>query len=249
MKRPLAPILLATVSVWGATLGGVSSRQGAWALEPVAPQPESATSEAGAATRPLAERMDDRRYRVGSAVVDLASRTVTVRGRVNMEEGLIELLACGPAGKTHESVLVLEVEAIHLQTALLLLGLEKGTGVKYQGDPASPTGDPVEVWVEWEESGTHRRHRGEDLVRNVRTGTPMEHTPWVFVGSRFLYGTFAAEVDQSYVTTYHDPNTILDNPLPTGGDDEVYGVNSDLVPPKGTAVVVTFHAARKKSAD
>ena len=49
---------------------------------------------------------------------------------------------------------------------------------------------------------------------------------------------FMASIGQSYITTYHDPDTIIDNPLSTGGDDTLYEVNKDIVPPVGTPVIV-----------
>lgn len=236
------------VSVIGVTWFGTfvyGEQLPAEATQPASPQ--SATASIGATTKPVAERIGEGRFRIGKATVDQSTKTVTVPGHINMEKGVIELLACGPRGKTHESVLVLDVEPIHLQTALLLLGLDTGAGVRYQGDPALPKGDPVEVWVEWEIKGEKNRHRGEDLVLNLEKNQPMKRTHWVFVGSAIIDGVFAAEIDQSYITTYHDPFTILDNPLSTGGDDTIYAVNSALVPSRGTPVKVTFRSLKESA--
>ena len=67
--------------------------------------------------------------------------------------------------------------------------------------------------------------------------------PWIFVGSRIHDGLFDAQVEGNIVTTYHDPATIIDNPLDSGGDDTVYGVNSRLVPRVGTPVTLTLRPA------
>jgi hypothetical protein len=154
----------------------------------------------------------------------------------------------------HESVLVLDIVPYHLQVALLLLGLEPGGGLEYQGDPRTPTGDPVEVWVAWDRSDSTNgpsvavRHRAEDLIYNIAAKKPMQRTHWVFVGSEIVNGRFMAQIEQSLITTYHDPFTILDNPLPTGGDDTLYVVNEQVVPERGTPVRVTIKAIHQEEA-
>jgi hypothetical protein len=181
-------------------------------------------------------------YLIGRVLLDSDARTLYMPARVNMNEGLVELLACGPMGKTHESVLVVTARPEHIQVGLILLGLESGGGLEYQGDPRTPHGDSVWVWVEWQGEDGKRLTRGEDLVINYNTKKPMEHTHWVFSGSMIMDGKFVASVEQSIVTTYHDPMTILDNPLPTGADDTLYGANPQVVPDKGKPMVLVFTA-------
>jgi hypothetical protein len=189
---------------------------------------------------PQVERINERFYRVGNVLLDSGDRTLYVPARVNMSEGLVELLACGEMGKTHESVLVVDAQPWHIQVSLLLLGLEPGGGLEYQGDPQTPKGDSVWIWVEWADAGSWKMVRGEDLVFDSTRTDHMEYTAWVFSGSLIVDGRFAAGIEQSIVTTYHDPMTILDNPLPSGGDDTVYYVNSSVVPAVGHPVVLIF---------
>ena len=191
-------------------------------------------------------KVGDHTYKLGSLTIDSELREITIPGKVNMHKGMIELLACGPGGKTHESVLVLDVAPYHLQVALLLLGLQYVGGLAYQGDPHTPKGDSVEVWVKWKDGDKYTSVRGEDLVWDIPRNQHMEHTPWIFVGSMMSDGKFMADVEKSLITTYHDPLTILDNPLIAGGDDTLYRVNEDLVPAKGTPVEVTIKAVSKE---
>jgi hypothetical protein len=162
--------------------------------------------------------------------------------RVNMSKGLVELLACGEMGKKHESVLVVEAAPEHIQVGLIVLGLEPVGGLEFQGDPETPRGDSVWIWAEWWVDGEHTLVRGEDLVHNYATKQPMQHTHWVFSGSEIVDGVFAASMEQSIVTTYHDPYTIIDNPLPSGADDTLYGANEGFVPEVGHPVTLVFKA-------
>lgn len=208
---------------------------------------DSSTIQAN--TPPPVKKLGDNRFQIGRLVVDANIDEIYINGEVNMSEGMIELLACAPRGKTHESVLVLDVDPVHLQIALLLLGLEARGNLEYQGDPNTPDGDSVDVYVEWNdpESGELFRVRGEELIYDINRERPMEVTAWVFTGSRIIDGVFMAAVDGSLITTYHDPNTIIDNPLATGGDDTVYRVNEEMVPIEGTDVKVTIKPCGMKS--
>jgi hypothetical protein len=189
-------------------------------------------------------RLSDGVFQIGNVMVDQKKRQIQFKGTVNMQRGLVEYLAVADRGKLHESVLSMDVEPFHLQLGLLILGLEYGRNLKFQGDPNAPQGDPLEIWVEWMEDGKARRARGEDLVWNQQTGRPMKHTAWVFTGSLEVEGTFVAQVERSLIATYHDPASIIDNPLPEGADDTILYANEKLVPPAGTAVVVTLQAKR-----
>ena len=209
----------------------------------LAQAPSQATEE-----KPPIKKLAENIYQIGNIIVDGEKKEISFDGWVNMSEGMVELLACAPGGKTHESVLVFDVEPFHFQIALLLVGLECGGGLKYQGDPATPKGDPVDIFVRWTDPVDSKdvSVRGEDLVFDIQKKRAMKRTHWVFAGSRVIDGVFVAQADKSLVTTYHDPNTILDNPLPTGADDTVYQVNSAVVPPVGTKVKVMVKPYEKR---
>lgn len=174
--------------------------------------------------------------------VDVGRGVVQAEGRVCMEKGLLEYVACGPGGKVHESLLILDCEPRDFFVAIRTLGLKPGKGVEFQGQKKVPTGDKVFLYVEWEQDGKAVRRRVEDLIWNAQARRPMKRTPWVFVGSRFEKDpdtgkpVFAASIEGNLVATYHDPYAILDHPLDTGADDTTYEVNTKLVPKSKTPV-------------
>ena len=95
----------------------------------------------------------------------------------------------------------------------------------------------MRIWIEWDSEGKTKRHRAEDLVYNRVSQSAMEHIDWVFSGSRVnVNGVFVAQAVGTLITTFHDPDAIIDNPLPEGADDTVYIVNNQVAPPKGTPV-------------
>jgi len=201
-------------------------------------QPQQA--EPKAETKPPVVKVADGVYEVGKARVDAKRGEVTVTGEVNMNDGLVELLACTRKGKTHESVLVLDVEPIHLQVALLLLGLKAGRSPSAEPKPDTTVGDMVEIWVEWGEGASKQRCRAEELIHDETRKQPMQKTDWVFTGSKIVEGDLLAQLEGSLVATFRDIYALVENPLPAAADDEVCFANKARVPKPGTAVKVVF---------
>ena len=190
---------------------------------------------------PEAEKVGDDLYRVGKMTVDLKAKTATCSGKVNMQKGMVEYLAVAPQGKLHESVLNLDVRPLHLQVALILLGLEPKGGLRYQGDKQVPKGSPVDVFVAWERNGKKVRVPATDLVWDIVKKKPMDAAPWVFSGSMVTKEQgFVADIELSLIATFRDPAAIVNNALPSGADDTVYKVNERITPPWGTPVIVTL---------
>ncbi|MDX1814798.1 MAG: YdjY domain-containing protein [Thermodesulfobacteriota bacterium] len=203
-------------------------------MEPVAASPASRRK------KPPIEKVAENTYRIGGVTVDTKERLVTCPARVNLREGVLEVLICTEYGKTHESLLSTKVNPLHLNVAFLLLGLEGGHAVKYQGDPTKPVGSPVEIWFKLKEGDKEKSVRAEDWVYNNHTNRPMLHTPWVYVGSVLTEDGFMAQREGQIATTFHDPFTLIDNPLPGGGDDTVYVPNTKQLPPLGTELTVVI---------
>ncbi len=189
------------------------------------------------AVMPTITRMADGRVSLGKIVIDKKDGTVSVKGAVNMQKGLVEYLACTPYGKLHESVLQLDVDPYYLQIALLLVGLKPGDNpISQQGAKETPQGAPVRLWVSWQDGKKIIRHRAENLLFNKAANSPVKKAGWVFTGSFFDQGRFLARVEGSLVAVYHDPTALFDNTMPEGSNDELFFVNSVLVPAKGTPV-------------
>lgn len=209
---------------------------------------------AGCATLPPAERVrpepdflpvaPEDLVAVGSVHVDPQNRCVVAAGWVNQVEGLVELLACGPEGKTHESVLVLDIDPIDLNAALLLLGLRPGAPPQSVG-VGEPAGELVEVWVAWDAGEHATLVRGETLIRNRETDRALPRTSWVYTGLVGKDGRLKAGVDQSLVATFWDPWALLNLPLPCGANDEILLAHATVLPPLGTPVTVRLRPIPK----
>lgn len=182
---------------------------------------------------------------LGSVRVDLLNRSVIAEGWVNQSRGLIELLACGPEGKTHESVIVLDLDPVDLNAALLLLGLEPGQPPQAMG-VGLPKGHPVDIWVEWDEAGSRKRTRAESLVLDQSQERALPRTSWTYTGAVRDDGKLLASHDQSLVATFWDPWALLNLPLPSGSDDEILYAHPEALPSPGTPVIFRFHPVDRR---
>ncbi len=228
---------------------------------PAETQPPETPPQADAGDQARIHKMGPGFYQIGNVVLNSEARTVRCPGRVNMTEGgPIELMACLPRGKTHESVLTLDIEPKHLQVALLLLGMKEGRNpaVRYPEESPErqrPPGDEALISVEWRDPAAKpdakpSRLRAEKLLFNVEADTPQAEATWVFLGSRVTDGRFGADLDGSLITTYHDPLAILELCAATANDDIYYIVNKELCPPIGTPVELIVEVPEKdKQAD
>lgn len=208
---------------------------------------------------------------IGKVKLFRSENRIEVPGHVAVRNHLIELFACAPGGKAHESVLILDARPSNLNLAMKLLGLDDGgqeevtrtvkveedgalvekevsqmqeRGPNYLGDPRRPEGDRVVIMVRWEENGHAMEVRAEEMIFERGRNRTMPRAGWIYVGSRFLENPntgrkeFMADHSKTVMSTWHDPDALIDNPLPDGGDDEVYFANPDKVPARGTPVIL-----------
>lgn len=185
------------------------------------------------------EKVSDSIFKLGLITINKEDETISIPAKLNQREGLIELLLCTEWGRVHESVFTTRVYPVYLQTAMLLLGFKYGAPVSVVGDSAAPKGDPVEIYVSW--GGENPQQvRVEDFAFDQPKDSTMEHIKWIYTGSQFVNGVFYAQEEGSIITTYHDPNTMFDNPLPEGADDTVYYVNTTLAEKVPDNVTIIF---------
>jgi hypothetical protein len=199
--------------------------------------------------KPSIEKTGPSTYRIGKLNVDTARKEIVAPGYVN-EVMVLEFVANTRDGfKGYESALTIDTNAITFNTALLLIGLDPANArvPTEHFDPRPPTGDPVEVSVEWIANGESKRVPIEQLLFDRRTETTIPPSPWVYTGSTFIdLGThreFMAEMDGVLIGFVHSPAPLIEN---TGaGAVNGYGavvLNPNLGLKPGQAVTMIVRA-------
>jgi hypothetical protein len=190
--------------------------------------------------------------RIGSIRIDLKKRELSVAGVVN-DVQILEFLANTKGGfKAYESAIELDTNAVNFNVACLLIGLDPARAVRarQQFDPQAPQGDPVELFVEWDSTGSRRRVRAEQLIYSRVTKLPLSEGPWVYTGSSFVSDTtrYLAEVDGTLVGFMHTPAPIIESPRPLDGAWGDSMINPQLELKPGTQVQLVLRALPRQAA-
>ena len=183
-------------------------------------------------------------FAVGKVTFDKQTRIVTIPARVNPGQSVIEYALVTETGKTHESLLITEVQPRQVHLACLLLGLGQG---KLIGGPDQPEIVPatnaVQVEVTWEKRGRPARYPLAQLVALRKLGSdevtgPLAEGAWFYNGSEFGPEGFRAEMEGSIISLIRDPAALVNNPRATRDNDDLHAPNKELLPKEGAAVKV-----------
>lgn len=131
--------------------------------------------------------------------VDAQARTVSFESTVPITLDdpdapfvYLELIACAPNTKEHETLVVTPALPSHIHAALLLIGLEPGTPGEWEWTedrliPTAPTGPRVRVeFVYQDANGAEIIASPQDWIINAQTNEPFPAGDWVFSGSRII---------------------------------------------------------------
>lgn len=187
-----------------------------------------------------------------AVTLDRDAGHVDVRGRViGGPVEWLELLACRPGTREHESVVTLDARAEHLHAALLLLGLPPGTpaDARWEGDTlvqTPPSGPGLGVFFVFNDAPDRPVPAGI-YVADQTTGTPLGPAPpgadavvpdaaesgggWLFTGSRLVEGRerayFLAEENGTLISlvNFGDDLIARDTPRPADGGNGFWALN------------------------
>lgn len=176
--------------------------------------------------------------------IDWQDRVVEVDAKVVLRKGALELLACSPRTREHESVLSVPARPMHIYQALGLLGLEPGSPVRYDDKEdrvRPPTGTPLEISVRYQVEGKEKTVPARRWLLDVERKRPPESVNWVFAGSRILEdGRLAADLDGTIVCVVDfEAALIALGALHTADNRHLWlAVNTEAVPPIDTPVTL-----------
>jgi hypothetical protein len=149
--------------------------------------------------------------------VDVNARQIRVECETLAVPDPLEFFCVTRNGPEHEAVLRTDARPSHIHAALLMLGLEPGSPMKFvearQGWTA-PFGPPVRVSVEYKTSGGQVVIvPAERLMRGIRSQKPMPPTTWIFAGSRQTEdGQYLADATGYVVSIVNFEMTLIDVP-------------------------------------
>lgn len=117
--------------------------------------------------------------------IDRAQSRVYLDGYVAMNNGPLEMFACPMGTKEHESIVSTLGRSSEVHAALLAVGAQPGTPVRYLPSFLPATGQRIRVWVCYRDAqDKFQVIDGRRWVKKADTQQQMEND-WVFAGSGF----------------------------------------------------------------
>ena len=117
----------------------------------------------------------------GVVRLDREGKRLLVKTRVVLREGVLEMLCCPAQTKEHESILAVDAKAYIIHAGLLALGAKPGAPVQYRPEFKSPTGQQVDIFLQWNDTtGKPHRVRAQEWIRYATHRmyvAPMERLP------------------------------------------------------------------------
>ncbi len=168
---------------------------------------------------------------------------------VVLRDGALELLACSPRTREHESILTVRARPMHVFQAMGLIGLKPGTPMRYDQSrdlQLAPTGEALDLQVSCGKGKDKRAGPVERWLLDVRRSRPPEKLNWVFAGSRTLRdGRFAADVDGTVVCVVDFESALISLGALHSADTELLwlAANTEAIPPIGTPCTLLIRSA------
>ena len=138
-------------------------------------------------------------------------------------DGALEVIVARPNGRLHETLLVTDVSAVAVQTALYLLRARNGA--RTDQNPKLRQGTLVDIDIEWtDDQDTPHRSPIEDWILDLRTQQPLKRRGWTFTGSGIHQGKFLADAEGNIVINWSQGATVLDSPDPESVSDTLHAI-------------------------
>ncbi len=235
-----------------------------FALLPMQPSPAPQNPEGGAAKELEAAFAEQ------GIVIDLEEQLCALPVQVCIRRDLLEYVLVTPQGAAHESLFSTVVSPTLWNAALVTLGAEKGTNVRWteiepkpseeerrNGAPTHnvdpPTGVEFYMYVAWREGQETYFYRLEDLIKNLERGRSMQRHGWVYLGSRMVQPDpeqpaeiLAAEMEGNLINLsfFRAGNTLFTACLEDCVFQTIWAPNDSLIPETGSSL--TMFASRKR---
>jgi len=195
--------------------------------------------------------------------IDREAGYMDVEAEVVLRDGeWLELLACTPGTREHESVLVVKAAPRNVHMGLLLLGLEPGKPLTWDKDKNGefvidpPRGPEVAVSLLYAVDGEAKTVAANQWVVNQKDGKVLRGDRWLFVGSRWEEfdgkRIYMADPNGSVLSLVNFGDEVLtrDTAVTRDNDEKAWDANTPLIPKVGTAVTIRLTPVDKpKKAD
>lgn len=251
IRRPrLAPIALVGLLVFNLCLAGIP----ALALQDKPAQPAASDKPAAADAQP--DVVDQAIAQLNEAdngiTVNREGQYVDVKAKVCLRSAeFLEMFACTPDTREHESILVLKAQPSMMHLGLLLLGQEPGKPLFYDQKFSPPklvtaTGPKIKVYIVQKVLGEEQELPANRWVKDNNNGEMMADNTWLFAGSITTKvndkQVYLADLNGSAISLVNFGDDLLTLPTQVTHANESHGKTwaprTEAIPRVGTEVTL-----------
>ncbi len=184
--------------------------------------------------------------------IDWLNREVALEAKVVLRRGQLELLACSPKTREHESILVVLGRPRDIYHAMGLIGLEPGSPVRFDSQdrhPLPPTGESLLLRIRYKHEGKVRTVPASAWLRRPASEKPIAGMAWVFAGSHSTSdGRFAGDAEGTVVALVDFASALIAvGALHTSDNDALWlEAETEAIPPIGTPCRLIISAAAQR---
>ncbi len=181
--------------------------------------------------------------------IDWQQGVIEVDATVVLRNGPLELVACSPNTREHESILRANARPSDVFHAMGLIGLEPGKPVRYDAAKdhwLPPSGASLRIDVRYVDRGVVRTVPMEQWLSLSERNRPPGALHWVFAGSRRLPdGRFGADTEGTLIGVVDFETALVAvGALHTSSDEQLWlTANTDVIPPIGTSCTLLIARA------
>jgi hypothetical protein len=186
-------------------------------------------------------------------LIDWGEKVVELDAAVVLRQGMLELFACSPHTREHESIVVVQGRPLYIFQAMGLIGLEPGAPVRYDEEkqewlPAH--GERLKIDVRYVMDGRTRTVPLREWLYDVAREKPPPELRWVFAGSGF-YGEdkrFMADLEGTIITVVNFGSALIAlDTLHSDANAELWlSANTEKIPARGTKCTLLIRSASRE---
>ncbi|MEM6692916.1 MAG: YdjY domain-containing protein [Planctomycetota bacterium] len=175
--------------------------------------------------------------------LDSENKRLIMDGYVCLTQGGLEMFACPAETKEHESVVAVLPKPSEVHTALLAMGIEPGSPVKFDPEFEPPMGPAMRAWVAYYEDEQFKVVDGRQWVKKSGVDDEVLEEDFVFGGSyvwtdpaddRNYYSADAGD----FICVSNFTTAMMDVPFASSTSESalVFEPNTKVLPPLGTPI-------------
>lgn len=221
-------------------------------------EPRGMAAEGTAAGHPADQqanpikKLSETEYQIGKATIDKTTRCIRFPAFAECVSGeIIEFITVNPEGRIHEALFITELDPMHLNLAFKLLGyppsrelfrkrdkFHRPNGEKYTVSDETKARARFNISISWQENGKCLTQCLASLLLSAENANLLPPEPWVYHGSYFYKGEFAASLNRDLIALRTDEASIAG--YPGALRDNHWTSNKKLLPKVGTPVTLTL---------